>query len=151
MSTRFFSWDGDDLMACQWSESTARRLVRISLSSLRMAYLATGWELVSEDDALESLTEEGTVFVFVGDRIVAVNAEAPWFSAETVVYEEFVDEGIPLATVVAVLEAVARRLEVKRILVGTRAAPNQRHAGLAKLYTQEGMTVSTVELMKVLE
>lgn len=150
MSARFFSWD-NGLVPCEWSDSTARKLVRISLSALAQAYASTGWELESEDDALAALEENGTAFVFVGSSIVAVNLDTPWFSKESVIYEEFVDEGIPLATVIAVLEAAARKIGVRRILVGTRAAPNQRHAGLAKLYTQEGMTVSTVELMKVLE
>lgn len=148
---RFFSWENNSLTGCIWTEGTARRLVRIALSSLHDRYKGTGWDLLSPDEALMNLDELGTVVVFDGPLCVAVNIDKPWFSREQIVYEEFVEDGVPLATVVAILEHIARQMEVKRILVGTRAAPNQRHAGLAKLYTQEGMAVSTVELMKVVQ
>lgn len=148
---RFFSWENNSLTECVWSESTARRLVRISLSTLRERYEVTGWDLLRPDDALANLDELGTTVVFVGDLCVAMNIDQPWFSKEPVLYEEFVDDGVPLGTVVSILEHAAKVVGIKRILVGTRAAPNQRHAGLAKLYTQEGMAVSTVELMKVVQ
>lgn len=148
---RFFSWDGQAIVPCEWSEPTAQKLLRISLSTLGDRYGKTGWQLLSIEDGIKNLAEDDTSIVFVGALCLAISIGQPWYSAEPVLYEDFVDEGIPLSTVVSVMEYAAKQVAIDRILVGTRAAPNQRHAGLAKLYTQEGMTVSTVELMKVVQ
>lgn len=148
---QYFSWKGGELAKCEWSERGARALMRISLCQLKSAYASTGWPTVEPDEAFDNLNDVDTIVVFVDELIVCVSVAQPWFSAEPVITEEFVDAGVPLATVVAICEFVARSAGISRILVGTRAAPNQRHAGLAQLYSREGMVVSTVELMRVVE
>ncbi len=148
---RYADWVNGEIVPSHLSPRGAMSLLRISLSELAKNYSHTGWETLSPEDAAKNLIDEDTIFVFVDYKIVAVSMSQPWFSAEAVITEEFVDEGVPLHVVNAILEFVARTVGVKRILVGTRAAPNQRHAGLAKLYSREGLTVSTVELMRVID
>ena len=143
------SWDGEKMIECQLLPRTQRSLLLLSLYTLRDRYAGEGWALETPETAAEELTP-GNLFVFVGDKLMCLSQSKPWFSAEYVITEEFVDEGIPLETVKAVCEAACRDIGIRRYTVGTRAAPNQRHAGLASLYQREGLTVSTVELMGVI-
>lgn len=143
------SWDGEKLIECQLLPRTQRSLLLLSLYTLRDRYAGEGWALETPETAAEELTP-GNLFVFVDDKLMCLSQSKPWFSAEYVITEEFVDEGILLETVKAVCEAACREIGIRRYTVGTRAAPNQRHAGLASLYQREGLTVSTVELMGVI-
>lgn len=140
------SWKSGQLMACEYSEATQLSLLLCSLYALRDGYASTGWKLVEPEEAAAELMDDN-LFVFVGDKLMCLSESRPWFSAENVITEEFVDEGIPLDTVVDVLKAVCERAGCNRFTVGTRAAANQRHAGLAKLYQRQGLSVSTVELV----
>lgn len=143
------SWINGELVECEWSEETQRRLVRLSLHTLRDRYKSTGWRLAEVEAAYAELVD-GNLFVFVGPSVMCLSECRPWFSAERVLTEEFVDDGIPLETVVAVMRAAAQVVDVNRFTVGTRAAANQRHAGLAQHYQRTGLAVSTVELMGVI-
>ncbi len=143
------SWKDGELVPCEFLPETQRKLLRISLYGLRQEYEKTGWALVPLDVAMEEIIP-GNMFVFVGDKIMGVSAAKPWFSSEGLVVEEFVDYGIPLDTVVAVLKASASIYGVRRYAVGTRAAMKQRHSALARLYEREGLSVSTIELTGVI-
>lgn len=143
------SWIGGELVECHWSPETQRRLIRLSLFDLRQKYEPTGWKLASVAEAYDELIV-GNLFVFVGQNVMCLSESKPWFSAERILTEEFVDEGIPLDTVVAIMKKAAAIVDVNRFTVGTRAAANQRHAGLARHYQRTGLAVSTVELMGVI-
>lgn len=142
------SWINGELVECPFSIRAQKQLLLISLYALRESYADTGWDIRSPQEAAEELMDGG-LFVFVGSQLMCLSDVRPWFSNEHVITEEFVDPGIPLETVKAVMEYVCRLMGFKRYMVGTRAAANQRHAGLAKKYQQEGLSVSTVELMGV--
>jgi hypothetical protein len=143
------SWKGGAMVECEWSAETQRRLLRLSLLYLKTEYEKTGWRVAEVDDAMEELIP-GNLFVFVGPHIVCLSECRPWFSAERVLTEEFVDPNIGLDTVVDICRHAANVVDVRRFTVGTRAAANQRHAGLAKLYQKQGLSVSTVELVGVI-
>lgn len=143
------SWINGELVECQFSQATQKRLLLCSLYALRDTYQGSGWALAEPEDAAADLTDGG-LFVFVGDKLMCLSDVKPWFATEHIITEEFVDQGIPLETVKAVCEYVCRLLGFKRYTVGTRAAANGRHAGLAKKYQQTGLSVSTVELMGVI-
>lgn len=142
------SWVNGELVECRFSERAQRKLLLCSLYHLRDSYKDTGWALAEPEEAAAELSD-GALFVFVGDKLMCISDVKPWFAAEHIIAEEFVDPGIPLETVKAVCEYVCKLLGFKRYTVGTRAAANQRHAGLAKKYQQHGLSVSTVELMGV--
>ena len=144
-----YSWTGEKLVQCLFTTRAQKSLLLASLYVLRDKYKDEGWDLETPENAAHEL-EQGNLFVFVGDKLMCLSQVKPWFSKEHIITEEFVDEGIPLATVKAVCEFAGREIGVKRYTVGTRAATNQRHAGLASLYQREGLTVSTVELMGVI-
>lgn len=144
------SWKDGKFTECEWSPETQRRLLRLSLWALREAYGKTGWKLATVNEAMEEVIP-GSLFVFVGNKIICLSECKPWFSTERVLTEEFVDEGIGIDTTVAVMRAACGVVAVERFTVGTRAAANQRHAGLAKHYQGTGLTVSTVELMGVIQ
>ncbi|ANH51093.1 hypothetical protein FDH02_gp17 [Pseudomonas phage VSW-3] len=146
----FYSFKDGELGACQFSDATARRLVLVSLYALHREYTATGWDLTDPESALKEL-EDHSAFVFIDDRVICLSESKPWFSNEPVVSEEFVTDGIRPEQVKQVIEAVCRLMGVRRYAVGTRAVANGRHAGLSKLYQQEGLTVSTVELTGVVD
>lgn len=141
------SWIGGKLEECEWKPHQQRILVLAELEHLRETYEATtGWACVTAEEALEEI-EGGSLFVFVGHRVMVLSESKPWFSAERVLVEEFIGAGIDTETAVAVMRETCRTVDIKRFTVGTRAVANGRHAGLAKLYQREGLTVSTVELM----
>lgn len=142
------SWENGQLVPCKFSERGQLKLLLCSLYDLRDGYAPTGWKLAEPETAAAELIDDG-LFVFVADKIICLSEARPWFSSEHVITEEFVDQGIPLDTVVQVMRAVCALVGCQRFTVGTRAAANQRHAGLAKLYQQHGLAVSTVELMGV--
>lgn len=144
------SWINGALVPCEWSARGCRSLVRLSLSVLAERY--PDWDLATPDEALDRLTseDEDTVFVFVDDKVLCLSVSMPWFSWDNVLSEVFVDEGISLEEIVTIMECVAKTTGLSRIAVGTRAVPGGRHAGLAKLYSRVGMTVSTIELMRVI-
>lgn len=120
------------------------------LHDLKAAYEVQGWSGITVSSALANLMEmvEATelVLVRVGeDGLVAFSMGTPWFSTEVILTEEFIvgcsiDDAVPLLKVAAKAEGISR------IVVGTRAAPNGRHLGLAKRYEQVGLSVSTIEL-----
>lgn len=144
------SWESGQLSACTLSEAVQRKLLLCSMYSLRVEYAPTGWQMVTPEEAADALgNDDDNLFVFVGYNMVCLTQCRPWFSAEDVITEEFVDQDIPLETVVEIMQAVARLAGCRRFSVGTRAAANQRHAGLARLYQRQGLAVSTVELMGV--
>jgi len=143
------SWKNGQLGECEFDAQTQRELLRASLYTLKAEYEKTGWKVAKVADAMDDLIP-GNLFVFVGPAIICLSEGRPWFSAERVLTEEFVDPGIGLETVIEVMRAAANIVDVNRFTVGTRAAANQRHAGLAKLYQKQGLTVSTVELVGVI-
>lgn len=145
------SWVNGTLVECEFSERAQRHLLLCSLYALRDTYLATGWQMKTPEEAAEALTEseDDSFFVFVGDKLVCLSAAQPWFSKEYVLTEEFVDPGVPPETVKAIMLEVCRLVDIDRFEVGTRAVANQRHAGLSRLYQQQGLAVSTVTLMGV--
>lgn len=143
------SWVGGKLTECQFLPRAQKSLLLASLYALRDRYASEGWALETPENAAQELLD-GNIFIFVGDKLMCLSQAKPWFSTEFVLTEEFVDEGISLETVKAVCEYACREIGIKRYTVGTRAAANQRHAGLARLYQREGLTVSTVELMGVI-
>lgn len=143
------SWIDGKLVECEFDAIAQRELLGLSLQALRTEYVKTGWEVATVSDAMDDLIS-GNLFVFVGTQIICLSEGRPWFSAERVLTEEFVDPGIGLETVIEIMKAAADIVDVKRFTVGTRAAANQRHAGLAKLYQKQGLTVSTVELVGVI-
>lgn len=140
------SYINGELVPCEWNPDTQRLIVLATLSELKEGYAVTGWPTALVKDAMESLIE-GNLFVFVGDKVMCLSQCRPWFSAEDILTEEFVGNGIGLETVTRVMRVAASVMGVSRFVVGTRAAANQRQAGLARLYQREGLTVSTIELM----
>lgn len=144
-----YSWTGKELVECEWSPKAQHSLLMASLYALHDKYKGEGWVLETPEEAAKELVQ-GNLFVFIGHRLICLSQTKPWFSKEHIVVEEFVDEGIQLETVKAVCEFACRTIGLRRYTVGTRAATNQRHAGLARLYQREGLTVSTVELMGVI-
>lgn len=142
----FFKWQSGKLEQSTFSERAARQLVLCSLYALRDSYAGQGWILAEPSEAFEALEADDAAIVFVDDKIICLTASRPWFAGETVLSEEFVDPGIPVETVAAVCREVCGLLFIRRFEVGTRAAANSRHAGLAKKYSQAGLTVSTIGL-----
>ena len=145
------SWVDGELVECQWRPHQQEILIKAELAHLREAYEQTGWECESVDDAYIGLTESKglNLFVFVGSAVLCLCEDRPWFSKERVIYEEFIGQGIGLATVVEIMAYVCEMVGATRYVAGTRAAANQRHAGLAKLYSKEGLTISAIELTGV--
>lgn len=145
-------WTGSALEQVNLSFHAAKALVLNALYGLKEHYAETGWKTRDPQEALSELIEDEALFVFTPDhRVICLTLCQPWFSGEDVLCEEFVEYGIPLETVSEVMEYVARGANVQRLVAGTRAAPNQRHAGLAKLYSKHGWAVSTMELTRVIE
>lgn len=142
----YFKWQSGELGQCSFSERAARQLVLCSLYALRDSYAGQGWILATPSEALAELEADDAAIVFVGDKIICLTSGRPWFAGETILSEEFVDPGIPVETVAAVCREVCRLMDIRRFEVGTRAAANSRHAGLAKKYSQAGLTVSTIGL-----
>ena len=143
------SWVNGEFVPCIFTERAQRSLVLLELFKLHEGYKDTGWKLVEPEEALEALTP-CNLFVFVGSAPMCISASTPWFSAEMVLAEEFVGAGIDTDTAADILRAACEMQGVRRFVVGTRAAANQRHAGLAKLYQKSGLSVSTIELMGVI-
>lgn len=143
------SWVNGELMPCEWKPHQQEILIKSEMERLRDVYVQTGWDVASVDEAYNELIEAGgmNLFVFVGPNVMCLCEDRPWFSRERVLYEEFIGMGIGLATVVEVMREVCKTVDIKRYATGTRAAVNQRHAGLAKLYSKEGLTISAIELM----
>lgn len=145
------SFVNGELVPCKWSAHQQEILILAELEDLKTGYeAATGWACVSAQEAFDSL-RQGNLFVFVDHRPMCLSEAQPWFSAERVLTEEFVGQGIDTDTAVAVMLAVAAVVDVKRFVLGTRAAANGRHAGLANKYQRSGLFVSTVELMGVVD
>lgn len=141
------SWINGKLEECEWKPHQQRILVLAEMEHLREAYqIQTGWECADAAEALAEF-EDSSLFVFIGHKVMVLSETRPWFSKERVLTEEFIGQGIDIETAVAVMQETCRTVDIKRFTVGTRAAANGRHAGLAKLYQREGLTVSTVELM----
>jgi hypothetical protein len=142
------SWVNGEFVPCIFTERAQRSLVLLELFKLHEGYKATGWKLVEPQEALEALIP-CNLFVFVGSIPMCISANKPWFSAELVLAEEFVGGGIDTDTAADILRAACEMQGANRFVVGTRAAANMRHAGLAKLYQKSGLSVSTIELMGV--
>lgn len=136
---------GDELLPCTLAPEYQQYVVRNTLYLLADAYKVTGWETVTPEEALAEL--QGNLFVFVDASVMCISISRPWFSKEDVLVEEFVGQGIGLHRVTKIMRLATVVMGAKRFVVGTRAAVNQRHSGLAKLYEREGLTVSAVELM----
>lgn len=138
----------------KWKPHQCEILIRAALTDLREIYTnELKWDILSVDDAYQYLSERPGefMFVFTEDGGVICAAEGtPWFAELPVLSEEFVSRGMATDITVAVMRALAQGFEYDRFTVGTRAVANQRHAGLAKHYQQGGMSVSTVELMGVI-
>lgn len=110
------------------------------------------WSILSAEDAYTYITERANEFVIVLTEtggVVCAGEATPWFSEEAVMSEEFASH-IDTDTTTAIMRALCRAADFPRFVVGTRAVLNQRHAGLAKHYQQSGLTVSTIELMGVM-
>jgi hypothetical protein len=120
----------------------------ISLYELRDRHaLPKGWQPLDPQECLNRLVAADALFVHDSQgRIICFVVDSPWFSDDRVVSELWVDDGIALADVVLAAKAACVMGGAGRFVIGTRAAANDRHAGLAKLYSREGLTVSTVEL-----
>lgn len=148
-----YSWEDGKLVTCRWSAHQQEILIKGELAHLKDAYEQTGWETEDVDTAFANLTGAQGIclFVFVGSAVLCLCEDRPWFSKERVLHEEFIGQGIGLPTVVEIMEYVAKVVDVRRYIAGTRAAANQRHAGLAKLYSKEGLTISAIELMGVVD
>lgn len=140
---------GDELLPCTLTPGCQSFLVLSTLGHLADTYKDTGWEIVTPADALKEL--QGNLFVFVDASVMCISISRPWFSKEDVLVEEFVGQGIGLQRVTQIMRLATSVMGAKRFVVGTRAAVNQRHSGLAKLYEREGLAVSAVELMGVVD
>lgn len=140
---------GDELLPCTLTPGHQQYVVRNTLYLLADTYKVTGWETVTPEEALDAL--KGNLFVFVDTSVMCISISRPWFSKEDVLVEEFVGQGIGLHKVTKIMRLATSVMGAKRFVVGTRAAVNQRHSGLAKLYEREGLAVSAVELMGVVD
>lgn len=140
---------GDELLPCTLSPEYQQYRVRNALYALADTYKVTGWDTVTPNEALAAL--QGNLFVFVDASVMCISISRPWFSNEEVLVEEFVEQGIGLQRVTQIMRLATSIMGAKRFVVGTRAAVNQRHSGLAKLYEREGLSVSAVELMGVVD
>lgn len=140
---------GDKLLPCTLTPGRQLYLVLSTLERLADNYKVTGWETVTPAEAYKEL--QGNLFVFAGTSVMCISISRPWFSKEDVLVEEFVGQGIGLHKVTKIMRLATGVMGAKRFVVGTRAAVNQRHSGLAKLYEREGLTVSAVELMGVVD
>ena len=140
---------GDKLLPCTLSRDRQLFLTLSTLGQLAVEYEKTGWEVVTPEEALAS--HSGNLFVFVDASVMCISISRPWFSKRDVLVEEFVGQGIGLHRVNQIMRLATSIMGAKRFVVGTRAAVNQRHSGLAKLYEREGLTVSAVELMGVVD
>lgn len=149
---RMAMWTGHNLEQVDLSYHAAKSLVLNALYGLKQRYVETGWSTKDPEEAFRALIDEEALFVFTrSHRVVCLTMCQPWFSGEDVLCEEFVDEGVSLEEVTELMEYVARGANVRRLVAGTRAAPKQRHAGLAKLYSKQGWSVSTMELTRVID
>lgn len=145
MSMVAVSYVNGELVPCEFNHDTQRLIIAVALSELKAGYAQTGWSTASVEEAMDAL--DGNLFVFVGCRVMCLSQCRPWFSAEDVLTEEFVGPGIGMQTATQVMRLAAKTMNVRRFVVGTRAAAKQRQAGLARLYQREGLSVSTIELM----
>lgn len=140
------SWVDGKLTDCQWKPHQQRILILSELEHLKQGYEdREGWPCTTAEEALTQI-ERSSIFVFDGHKVLALSAVQPWFSKEEVLTEDFVGQGMDIPTVVAIMREVCKVVCLKRFTVGTRAAANGRHAGLARLYENEGLSVSTLEL-----
>lgn len=146
------SWKDGKLVECEWSPHQQEILIKGEMAYLKDAYEQTGWLTEDVDTAYANLTESSgmNLFVFVGPAVMCLCEDKAWFSKERVLYEEFIGQGIGLSTVVDIMIEVCKVVDIGRYVAGTRAAANQRHAGLAKCYSMEGLTISAIELMGVI-
>lgn len=140
------SWKNGETVECEFSAKAQRSLLLASLYALYQGHAEMGWKLNTPEEVIDELIP-GNLFVFVGDKIMCLSETQPWFAAERVLNEEFIDAGISIETIHEVMRYVCGVVDTRRYCVGTRTAANQRHDGLAKLHRQQGLTVTTIELM----
>lgn len=148
-----FYWRDNELVHLQDSETELRHWVLLALRELQRRYLQDGWpEVAAPEDTIEHVMREFS-FCWVGSTLAAFTIGQPWFSSGYVLNEEFV---MPFGTtpslrdVDAAFQAIAKRNNVHRILLGSRAAKGGRNAAVARLYQRLGYSVSAHELTKVL-
>lgn len=141
------SWINGKMEACEWKDHQQRILIVGELEHLKEEYEKnTGWKCADPLEVFQEI-ECGSLFVFIGHKVLCLAETRPWFSAENVLTEEFVGQGIDTDTVIAVMREACATVGLKRFVVGTRAPANGRIAGLAKKYQQQGLSISTIELM----
>ena len=120
------------------------------MEKLRDQYASQGWKgIVHPRTGAEHAVREFEL-VKVEDGWVAFSLVEPWFTTEHILTEEFIVD-VPVPVAVALLEFLASKAKATRLMVGTRAAPNGRHFGLAKIYSQYGLVPSTIELTKEID
>jgi hypothetical protein len=118
------------------------------LQWLKDRYAAQGWAFVAEPEDIVDEVMEGASLLEVGPCIIGFSLVQPWFLTELVLTEEFIMYEGDLPEIVKALEEVGRRCGAKRLTVGTRAVAQGKHAALARLYSRQGLSVSTLELTK---
>lgn len=106
-----------------------------------------GWGKVIDPEAAADILLDSFIHLRVEGGLIACSTVQPWFSDEVMLAEEVVYDLAP-KDIVPAMEALAKLLGCSRIVVGTRAVSRDRHLALAKVFQQEGMSVSTVELMR---
>lgn len=140
-------WDGE-LTHLQEDRQTVRDRMLLGLQWLKEQYTTQGWQFIVEpEDIVDTLIDEATLLM-VGPCIVGFSVEVPWFLTEPVIGEEFIMFDGNLTDIVAGLEAVGKQYGACRLVVGTRAVAGGRHVALARLYSRQGFSVSTLELTK---
>lgn len=148
-----FYWRDGQLVHLQDDENELRHWVMLALKELHRRYLEDGWpEVAAPEDVIEHVMQEFS-FCWVGSTLTAFTIGQPWFSSGYVLNEVFV---VPFGTTPTLrdvddaFQAIARRVGVRRIVLGSRAAPRGRNAAVARLYGRLGYSISAYQLTKEL-
>lgn len=116
-----------------------------AMEKLKDQYATQGWDyLVTGRQVAEYAVDEFDLLK-VGEGWIAFTVTTPWFMTEEVITEDFI-YNVPLDLAVALLRELGRANGCKRLVVGTRAAPDGKHLGLCRMYEKRGFQVSTLEL-----
>lgn len=134
-----------------WAKGTMtpylRKLMLADLTILAHQYRDTPWVLKRPEEALEEILDgDDVLIVFPDNRLMCASLVQPWFSKDWVLSEEWVGHGLTTDEVIRAMRMIAKTLQVKRIVVGTRAAPGQRHEAVARRYQQQGLRLATIVL-----
>lgn len=133
-----------DIVPLVYTNSLRQEVLSV-LTVLADQFKETGVPTRCPIEALEIIGPELT-FVRLSTGWMAVSTNMPWYSTEHVLCEEFVGPGVTTEQAVEALEAICKATGVRRYEVGTRAAPQQKHEAVARLYQRQGLRLSTVSL-----